>query len=74
MGRPKWVGQVLWKPVFVLCFLPVGICLLSNVNVCFIFSFLSINRQGYLMDTQFLLGFKILWALMKCYSPLSEWA
>ena len=35
-------------------------CVLSNVNVCFIFSFLSINRQGHLMDTQFLSGFKIL--------------
>ena len=60
MGRPKRVGQVLRKPVFVLCFLPVCICVLSNVNVCFIFSFLSTNRQGYLMDTQFLSGFKIL--------------
>ena len=60
MGRPKWVGQVLRKSVFVPCFLPVCIWVLSNVNVCFIFSFLSGNRQGYLMDTQFLLGFKIL--------------
>ena len=45
--------------VFVLFFLLICICVPSNVNVCFIF-FLAINGQGYLMDTQFLLGIKIL--------------